>query len=60
MARPFLYCCPTTGHNVQGYAESDDPPNGERRYEAVECIACGYLHMVNPATGKLASEESGR
>lgn len=58
MGRPFLYCCPITGQNVQGYSESDDLPDGERRYEGVHCLACGRLHIVNPTTGKLASEEA--
>ena len=60
MVRPFIYRCPVTGQNVQGFSTAVDSPDKERRYEAVRCLACGHFHMVNPATGKLASEESGR
>jgi len=50
----FLYRCPTTGFRVQGYipggVEDDDV------YEAVTCIACARVHMVNPKTGKVLGQ----
>jgi hypothetical protein len=52
--KPFR---PVTGQNVQGYSESEEPPSGERRYESVHCLACQSVHVVNPITGKLLSEE---
>ena len=59
MGKSFLFCCPITGQTVQGYSEANESPQDERRYyEAVTCVACGRLHIVNPATGKLLSEES--
>lgn len=50
MARPFLYCCPITGLNVQGFA-SDDTPSGVEtgRREMVQCLACGGFHLIDPS-----------
>jgi hypothetical protein len=58
MGKPFVFRCLTTGQNVQGYSEADDASGGELRYEGVSCLACGRVHVVNPATGKLLSEET--
>jgi hypothetical protein len=50
---PFLYCCPNTGLNVQGWV-ADDPSEGEAEiYEAVICTVCTRVHLVNPKTGKV-------
>jgi hypothetical protein len=57
MGMPFVFRCPTTGQNVQGYSEADAVLEGERPYEGVSCLACGRVQFVNPATGKLLSEE---
>lgn len=51
----FLYRCPGTGHNVQGFV-ADDPNEDERSedyFQGVVCRACGALHWVNPKTGKV-------
>ena len=69
----FLYRCPNTGLNVQGWS-SDDPADNDdgrhedgrhedkrhedkrhedKRYEAVSCLACKRVHLVNPKTGKV-------
>ncbi len=54
---PFLYRCPNTGLNVQGFV-ADDPTGGEAEtYEPVTCIACTRVHLVNPRTGKVAGTE---
>jgi len=50
----FVYCCPATGLNVQGFGYESVPAD---RYIAQGCVACGGIHMVNPATGKLVGEE---
>jgi hypothetical protein len=42
---PFIYRCPTTGLNVQGLAED--------HYQAVQCLACQGVHLVNPATSNV-------
>lgn len=53
--RNFIFRCPVSGLNVQGTlpgARSD-----EGTYIGQHCLVCGGLHMVNPRTGKLLSEE---
>lgn len=57
---PFLFRCPLTSFLVQGFsAEIEGSDDRRRRYEAIDCLACGSMHLVNPATGKLMSEEAG-
>jgi hypothetical protein len=53
--RPFL--CPNTGDRVQGFADNG---SDSETYEAVTCLACRQVHMVNPKTGKVlgADEET--
>lgn len=46
----FLYKCPVTGHNVQGFSEGG-VKQGADVHEAVVCLACRQTHLVNPATG---------
>jgi hypothetical protein len=58
MAKTFIYRCPATGLNVQGYSEAEQPSVArERRYEGLHCLACGSFHIVNPDTGRLLSDE---
>jgi hypothetical protein len=47
---PFLYRCPLTGMNVQGW--SADEVDNDETYLTVTCLACQRVHLVNPATGK--------
>lgn len=48
----FIYRCPATGLNVQGWV-ADDPSEGEAEtYEPMTCTACTRIHLVNPKTGK--------
>jgi hypothetical protein len=49
----FLYRCPNTGLNVQGWVADDPAERGEEIYESVTCTACTRLHLVNPATGRV-------
>ncbi len=58
MVRNFIYRCPTTGHNVQG--STPEVGEGQDHYIAETCLACGRVHLVNPATGKLMGEEVER
>ena len=58
MAAGFVYRCPNTGLNVQGWIESE-PADGEADlYEAVTCTACARVHLVNPKTGTLFGEDA--
>ena len=57
MPKPLVFRCPETGLRVHTAAEPDDQP--ERAgvlYRPIQCTACGKIHLVNPETGRLASE----
>jgi len=49
----FLYRCPFTGINVQGWVADDPTASDDNRHELVTCLACRQLHLVNPKTGKV-------
>ena len=50
---PFVYRCPKTGLNVQGWV-ADDPTEGKgETYSAITCTICTRQHLVNPKTGKV-------
>ena len=50
---PFIYRCPNTARNVQGFV-ADDPSDGDHdSYEGIICTACGRFHLVNPKTAKV-------
>jgi hypothetical protein len=49
----FLYRCPATGFQVQGWVDDDEPDDGRETYESVTCPACQRLHFANPKTGKV-------
>ena len=48
----FVYRCPNTGMNVQGWV-ADDPTEHDDAYEAIPCTICTRVHLVNPKTGKV-------
>jgi hypothetical protein len=52
----FIFRCPCTGWNVQSHTE-DNGKNGNT-FQAIACIACQQLHLVNPETGKVAGEDN--
>jgi hypothetical protein len=49
----FLYRCPIMKLNVQGWVADDPADSGDDHYVAVQCHACGRVHLVNPKTGKV-------
>ena len=49
---PFLFRCPNTGFNVQGWIAEAVENGDAERYESVSCLVCQQLHFVNPKTGK--------
>jgi hypothetical protein len=54
---PFLFRCPITGKMVQAlHADDESLGDGGEDYISVECLACGRVHLVNPATGKVAGQ----
>lgn len=50
----FIYRCPKTGFNVQGWIA--DQPAESNAVVPVTCLACSAMHLVNPFTGKSASD----
>ena len=58
MSMTFIYRCPNTGLNVQGWI-ADDPTEGEAEgFEPVTCLVCTRQHLVNPKTGKVLGEDN--
>jgi hypothetical protein len=53
----FLYRCPNTGLNVQGWSPDEVPDDEPESYESVTCTACAQLHFVNCVTGKVLGHE---
>jgi hypothetical protein len=53
---PFLYRCPNTGYRVQGFVAEDVSEDPES-YQAVTCIACQQVHLVNPTSGRVLGGE---
>jgi len=53
----FVYRCPTTGHQVQGFS-ADDVSEDTHTYERVFCIMCKRVHVVNPASGAVLSQNA--
>jgi hypothetical protein len=56
MPRTFLYRCPNTGRNVQGWS-ADEVTDDDETYQSFECIACTSVHLVNLKTGKVLGED---
>jgi len=52
----FLFRCPRTNLNVQGFV-ADDPADDRNGYEPVQCMACTRTHYVDPKTGKVLGED---
>ncbi|MGN6748449.1 MAG: hypothetical protein ACTHJS_07630 [Xanthobacteraceae bacterium] len=53
----FLYRCTKTGLRVQGWVLDEPRQADKQNYEAVNCLACGGVHLVNPVSGKTINEE---
>jgi hypothetical protein len=53
---PFLYRCPNTGLNVQGWFADDASGDDDEAYETVTCLACTRTHLINRSTGKVLGE----
>ncbi|ULK96332.1 hypothetical protein [Bradyrhizobium sp. I71] len=55
MERNIIFKCPRTGMNVQHWL-SGAISDAADAHVSVRCPACGSLHFVNIATGKMLSE----
>ena len=53
----FIYKCPTTGLNVQGWV-ADDGDAGDDTHHSIKCLACSRLHLVNPKTRKVLASDN--
>ena len=50
----FMFTCPATRLKVHSWADEDEP--SEDHFAPVDCPACGQIHYVVPATGKVMGE----
>lgn len=61
--RPFVFRCPATGLQVQGFAADDMLDQGDRKdpdaFVTVACTACLGSHFVNAVTGRVLGDEAG-
>jgi hypothetical protein len=53
----FLYRCPTTGLNVQGWCADEVGNDEETTYETVTCLACTQVHLMNTVTLKVLGSD---
>jgi hypothetical protein len=56
----FLYRCSKTRLRVQGWVADEWSQPEQQNYEAMNCIACGGVHLVNPANGKTINDENSK
>jgi len=50
-----LYRCPNTGFRVQGYPAEEESVDHDG-HVPVTCLACKFVHLVNPKTGEVLAE----
>ena len=48
----FIYRCPATGYNVQGFVADDPTMGGEDAFRSVTCTVCARVPLVNPKNWK--------
>lgn len=51
----FIFRCPNTGLQVQGYTPKEVAEDSEV-YEGILCAMCQRIHLVNPANGDVAGD----
>ena len=42
---------------MQGWSSEEIPDDEFNSYESITCAACGQLHFVNQATGRVVGED---
>jgi hypothetical protein len=55
-AVPSLFRCPITGSGVKGFLIEEAPSDDPNSFNAVSCLDCGKIHLVNFRTGKTVGE----
>ena len=58
MSTTFVYRCPITGYNVQGFIADNPAEKNGHVYESLTCIVCKRIHLVDPKTGKVAGSDT--
>jgi hypothetical protein len=53
----FLYRCPTTALNVQGWFADEVGDDDETTYETVTCLACRQVHLVDRLTSRVLGSD---
>ena len=56
-APPYLFHCPITGSDVQGFLVEEAPSDDPDSCTPLRCLACGQTHLVNFTTGKTVGED---
>jgi len=56
-APPYLFHCPITGSDVQGFLIEEAPSDDPNSCTPVRCLVCGQVHLVNLRTGKTVGED---
>jgi hypothetical protein len=59
MVKTFLYRCPNTGQNVQGWSADEVTTDDDNSYQSFQCLACTRVHLVNVKTGNVLGEDDG-
>ena len=52
----FMYRCPLTGYQVQGFVADDPNKDGDDTFRPLTCTVCTRVHLVNPKTGKVIGD----
>ena len=52
----FVFRCPKTGFKVQGWSAEAIPDDEPDSYETIACTACGQLHWINRASGRVLGD----
>ena len=52
----FVFRCPNTGLNVQGWSAEEIPHDEPDTYETITCTACGQLHWLNRASSRVLGD----
>jgi len=47
---PFVYRCPATGYNVQGFIPDSRSDKAGDAALPVSCALCGRIHLIDPKT----------
>jgi len=52
----ITFRCPNTGSYVDAWIEGEDS-EADHSYEALTCVACQRVHLVNPKSGRVIGND---